>query len=220
MNLSSLRSMGVACGTSLILAMAANSFGVNLLSNPSFESPQIAGEAGGAGTGWGSYNAVFTENTGAGGTLFNPALPAHDGDQVIKTFGGGSGVFQDVAVTPGEIYTASAWAQSWSGDAATTGELGQLLVIYRDATDSNNILTTQADNIIVGPVTNNTWFEGVISNPVPAGVGFIRFQLNTMSPGAGSIFYDDASLTVAPAPEPASLGLLAVGGLAALRRKR
>jgi hypothetical protein len=192
----------------------------NLLANPSFENPQITanGEAAGAGTGWNTYNAVFTENTTGRGNL-----AAEDGDQLIKTFGGGSGVYQDFAVTAGEAYNASAFAEFSASDPPTPGtsSVGQLLVIFFNS--GNSIIRTDALNIVDSLPTSppdDVWVPGSLSNTVPAGAVDLRYQLNTSNQAGGSVFYDNTSLTVTPVPEPATMSLLAMSAGALLFRRR
>jgi len=186
------------------------------LTNPGFETPAVTsgGEAPGAGTGWTPYNAVFTENvTGRGN------LTSHEGSQVIKTFGGGSGVFQDIPVTPGQSWTASSWAEVSASDPPAAGQFGQLLIIYRDPSNTSQVGSTLASQMVTGGTTPlDVWQQGTLSGTVPAGVGFIRYQLNEGSPAGGAVFFDDNNLTFV-VPEPASLGLIGLGGLLALRRR-
>lgn len=200
------------------VARAANSLG-----NPSFETPQgTAGTEVGAfptsGASWTPFNAVFQENNSS---------VAHDGNQFIKVFGGGSGAFQDIAVNPGDAYSASSWARLPSSDHAAAGQsqFGQLLVIFRNPANNGQVGATQADSTVhfgTGGTDSpsDTWLQSVLTGTVPAGAGFIRLQLNEGASQGGSVFFDDANLTVTPVPEPASLGLFAGCGIALLRRRR
>jgi hypothetical protein len=217
MNGRALAAMGILIlGAGAPIALAANSLG-----NPSFESPQgTAGTeiGGGAGDSWSTFNAVFLEN--------NSAI-AHQGNQYIKVFGGGSGAFQDIPVNPGDAYSASSWAQLPSADHAAAGQsqFGQLLVIFRNPANNGQVGATQADNTVHfgtgGTDTpSDVWNQSVLSGTVPAGAAFIRFQLNEGASAGGAVFFDDTNLTVTPAPEPASIGLLAGCGITLLRRRR
>src|ERR1700733_15288906 len=102
---------GVLCGFAALAGCTI--FGSaamgQIVGNPSFETPQITpgGEAAGAGSVWGTYGNVFTENVTGRGNLF-----AEDGDQVIKTFGGSSGAYQTISVVPGDAYTATGWGET------------------------------------------------------------------------------------------------------------
>jgi PEP-CTERM motif len=215
-----LRGILIGAASVLVGLTFASNAKANLLANPSFENPQITanGEAAGAGTGWNTYNAVFTENTTGRGNL-----TAEDGDQLIKTFGGGSGVYQDFAVTAGETYNASAFAEFSASDPPTAGtsSLGQLLVIFFNS--GNSIIRTDASNIVnslSSPPADDVWVQGSLSNTVPVGAVDLRFQLNTANQAGGSVFYDNTSLTVSPVPEPASMSLIAISAGTLLFRRR
>ena len=192
---------------------------VNRLVNGGFESPQIAagGEVGGAGDGWQYYNNVFTDNT-VGGAANRP--PAQEGTQVLKTYGGGSGAYQDVAVTPGQTFTASAAAIIISTDQPTSYIGGQLLAIYRDAANANNVGNALAAQLVTDASTRDQYFTGTVTGTVPAGVGFIRIQANEYSGGGGAVFFDNFVLNTAAAPEPTTLAAFGLAGVGLIRRRR
>lgn len=214
----------LACASMACMAMVSSVNAQNLIGDGSFETPQGAagseiGALGAQGTPWSTFNAAFLENAN---TPSNPE-PAEDGNQYIKTFGGGSGAFQDIAVTPGQTFNASAWGRLPSTDHAAAGasQFGQLLIIFQDPTDTTQVGSTLASTLVSfgqgGPDTPaDVWENGTLSGTVPAGVGFIRLQLNEGASAGGSVFFDNASLTV---PEPMSLSLAGLAGLTMLRRR-
>lgn len=200
--------IGGALAVALSLAGSTAS-AQNLLVNPSFELPPLtpSSEAPGAGLGWNPYNGVFRQNF----------LPAHDSTHYVKTFGNG-GMFQDVPVVPGQPFTASAWAQTSATDSAGTAVIGgQLLVIFRNAANNGDVGSTLVDVIVNEASARDVYQQGLITGTVPAGAGFIRFQLNQYAAAGGAVFFDDASLVI---PEPATLSTLAVVGTLAARRRR
>lgn len=186
---------------------------INVLANPSFELPALAGGDISGSPGWDVYGGGhFT-------LASNIGVPAHEGTQVMKTFGF-SGLFQTFPVNAGESVSASAWMLNWSNDAVqptNTVAFAQLLVIYLDSS------STQVGSTLVGsfmqPVpTVDVWINQTIDSIAPAGATQVRFQLNTGNPQGGAIMYDDASLIITPAP--GATGLLAAAGILASRRRR
>ena len=85
------------------------------------------------------------------------------------------------------------------------------------------------------PLTGTASFGITITNDATRGASFDRLAVYTVSGGgvsnagisdirigttAADIGVSDSALVVSAVPEPASLGLLALGGLALLRRRR
>ena len=179
--------------------------GPNLLSNASFETPDASGgDVPGAGAPWNSFNLNFTtsnlRNNIPPGTFYSP--DAHSGSQLLKQFGTDAGSFQDLPASPGETWTASAWAQSWAGDL--NNNTGLLQIFFRDAND-NNLCPggpfdpcDQAVFDTTQPV--DTWVQLTASAVAPAGTTTVRIQIilvpDANTPANGALFWDDASLSI------------------------
>ena len=135
--------------------------------------------------------------------------------------GGGAGVTQGgFAATPGQNWSASAFLRDDSSDAMQGTNFAVVQLQFLDA--SNNVLTTFSSPNFTAANPVNTWTPEAASGLAPAGTAsaqivLVHVQINNPVTG-GSVFFDDANLA-AVVPEPASLGLLAVGGLLTMRRR-
>ncbi|HSY17912.1 MAG TPA: immunoglobulin domain-containing protein [Candidatus Acidoferrales bacterium] len=176
----------------------------NLLGNPSFE-----------GTGfspWSTFNGCEQLTNGA--TVFGQAVTAYDGNTSAHVYANGqyNGAYQDLAVTPGKVYTADAWFFLPSSDPFSDGNVvdlevqfksgGSVLAFYR----SSLIMTTGG----VNPFPTDQWFQLQATNGfagdfvtptanarylvAPPGATTVRYQV-TMNDqgGAGSILFDSMS---------------------------
>ncbi len=215
------------------------------LTNGSFESPDAsAGDVGGAGAPWGSFNGVFTtsNNFQPGGGFVNPT--AFDGTQVLKQFGVDAGAFQDVAANPGDTVDASVYAMNWNGDnfnnifllqifaldAGGNNLSGGFTPLAQVSAGSDAILGGVFDYVLAGTDGGNDfdWTQMMVSAMMPADTASTRIQLihileASTAPG-GAIFLDSASLTVSSAviPVPAAVWLFGSGllGLVGVARRR
>ena len=193
----------------------------NALVNPGFETSGLAN--------WTVYGAGFNtllENSNS--------VPVHGGSNVFKVFGqftGGdnySGVYQDLAATPGQTFTANGWVFAQAGDAIAGANTAWIEVSFRDA--AANMLglyrtTTLASNIVAGAwlnlaITNQfnpTTFAliGAVTNLVaPAGTTLVRYQVVFRQPATagGALRFDDLNLQPVGATEfsvPVSAALVA-----------
>ena len=165
---------------------------------------------------------------------FNPYVPPYGGfysasqhltgAQSGKSFGNpNGGIFQNgIAVAPGVTYEASSYFFNFSGDAVTNPDSTEdVRLTFYDASG-----TQLGDGVVSAPFVpagnTDVWTLRGVQGTAPAGAATAQVLLFLSNPaGGGAIFVDDVSLEAVPAvPEPASLALLAAGGLLALRRRR
>jgi hypothetical protein len=191
----------------------------NFLENPNFEndptgvndSPWQRFETGGSfghlqstnDTYYGGGNVNVLEGTWVSFTTYNGAY---------------SGIFQDIAASPGQIFAADIWLYNASGDPIPGPSIGAtnenyLEVQFRDANSGTPIQQYISSMPALTYATpQNVWFQlqatnagGFGYNPptsnarylvAPSGTVSVRFQLTMHdvagSVGAGSIYYDSA----------------------------
>jgi hypothetical protein len=185
-----------------------------VLTNPGFETGTATGngDVGGA-PGWSTFGNVF--NTSAP----NPApVGPHAGTGALKEFGtfpGVSGAFQEVPASPGQIWTATGFGLNASSDPMQADNFGELKLSFRSG--SSEILGVDGTHIDVN-TPQNVWTPLLTTGTAPAGTTSVQIFALFVQPATagGSASFDDISAVV---PEPASLGMLAIGSLALLRRR-
>lgn len=185
------------------------------ITNPSFENPAL--DDGGFTTtapGW-------TLSGGAGGTLDPDSFyqdNAYDGENVLWLNGGitASQTLAD-SVMAG-TYTLDVWVSHRNRDI---GELGpnpydiQLLVNGTPVTATSKTLPV---TVYTHSQLATATFEFADGDPLIGGTLGIRLTNDATLPAPRQQHYDAVSLTYVP--EPATLSLLVLGGLALLRRRR
>ena len=208
-------SWGLAALATLLLLGSNSRAAVNLLTNPSFESPNASGGDVPGSTGWGSFNFAFTTTS----------VTPHSGTQTMKTFGpffqfGGSGVVQGgFAASPGQTWDANAFLRNDTSDPLQGANFATVQLQFLDA--ASNVLTTFESPHLTAASPTNTWInedaQGIAPpNTVTAQIVLVHVQLNNPVTG-GSAFFDDASLSV---PEPASAAAVALIGFAGVGLRR
>ncbi len=237
--LSRLQKSRLAAPLSVAIAcLAFSSYAsANLLVDPGFElgTPPGAENTGG----WNIVN---------GAALNTNPLDSHTGNNSLNVTNGGAGAnsgvplaFQttNIGVTPGAQYIFTAYgittgplapaggsnngtsfagiqATFFSGDNATGNNLGTVGTGAGNAVFSNHIDSTTTPNVWV-PLSTGVFTAPAGSSSLQV-FGIAIFPQELVS-GTG-VFEDDFDLEQVNVPEPASLGLLAIGGASMLIRRR
>ena len=188
----------------------------NLLTDGSFENPALYTADGPPFVGsWEGFNG------GAGTSSQNDAVSPRTGLRdahlnITATNNSFAGFFQDIAVTPGVQYTYSGFHESSNLNPADY--VSEVRFEWR-----NSVSNTEVSRNQILPVAGATYTPFSLTFAAPAGADTARvvYAIQTFSDtgtsNTGNVFVDDLSVTVAP--EPSSLALAALGGLA-LRRVR
>lgn len=193
------------------LSLPATRAQANLLTDPGFE---------GALTFDGPPFVGFWEGFNAGGasTAINGTTSPRSGAQTLELQIAGApnlfaGAFQDVAgLTAGDNVVWSGWTLE------TVGSLGggsEIRIEFRNSGSNTEISRTPN---LAPAFTQGQYEFWSVPAVVPAGADTARVVYAIQSFGGANtqlIYVDDVSFT----PEPASLALLGMGGLALLRRR-
>ncbi len=200
------RWMVAAVSTAALLSLGMNTASAELLTNPGFEDTNTDGNYG---DGWGSFgSAGFHAFFGANGhaSFFS------DGN------GNWGGVYQQgIAATPGQSFQFDLTDVRIESNTNANYRFG---LEYYQADDGTKIGEdiVPMSLAVTGDGLSFSMSATAPNDPLLAYVRPIILFDNAVSAGQGqeNVFVFDASLT----PEPASLGLCAVGGLALLARRK
>ena len=211
--------ISTACLTAL-LGFTAGQAEANLLTNAGFEDAGLtAGDTFGAPN-WTAFGGgTYTVHTSMLG-----AVGAHSGDHAFKQFGATSGIFQQVAVNAGDEVNAGAFLLNYSGDPMGGGQVAAVNIEWIQADGSSHSAITPfiSNGETTAASAQDVWTLQTVTGVAPDDAAFARLTLitgNFLEGGTGGApFYDDAFLEVVP--EPSSLALIALGGLAMLQRRR
>jgi hypothetical protein len=132
-------------------------------------------------------------------------------------------LFQDVAGTPGLIYTLTGWAGA-EPNALMTG--AEFVLEFRDG-GGGLISSVVLDLMPTLFVDNGEAFDYKfysLSGTAPAGTAFVRSRASMLgaqsNPQGGGQAYVVDDFTLTAVPEPATMAVLGLGAAALLRRRR
>lgn len=210
----SYQSFLVAIAMVAMLVATAQKSVANPLADPGFESPLVDD-----GNGVGKWNPF--SDSGASISEMATTMPRTDlghANLDLSAANGFAGFFQDVVnVVPGSPIDWSVWAKDNSG---TNGQGIEMRIEYI----GGGTEVSRTGNLV--PASLGSQYEQItLSDTVPAGVDTARVVFAIQSFGVAppqSVFVDDASVAVQQIPEPASIALLGLAGLAitSLRRRK
>jgi hypothetical protein len=214
------------------MALITVSASANLLVDPGFESNPLTTD----------FNVLgnFVTYQGQWGDELSTIVTAENGVtpfQAVKmlrmnnTGGGYTQTFQVTDVTSyaglidsgNAVVNLTAW---FNVDKAVPAAFGALGVSFFTGS-SYGTLTTSFTNSLTLDISPNTWESISAINSIPVGTRWLLSQVaykDSSLLGIDGIYHpgyvDAADLTVTQIPEPATLSLLALGGLSLLRKKR
>ena len=207
------------CALSLMLCVPASGQ-VNLLTNSGFElPPDPTNQVDNTVTDWtlllDTSRATFYNHT-AGGSW----------SLWLKSFeAAGGGATQTVPIVTGQTYTLTADMLFEPSYPNIPGIDSFLSLQFQDASGTN-VGDAFVNHIDPASVTaNKTWSPFSITGTAPAGATQVLAEIGWANgstvTGQQSAFADDASLVQGGAiPEPAGVGLIALGGIGLLARRR
>lgn len=195
------------------------------LSDGDFTQGSVPGWAvsGGGITGVFDPNDQFFPGTSAGSGDAVP--PPGGGDQIAFIFIGDGAAPGAITQATGEIIAANTTYTLSAAAGQAVESLGRPFAGYEiTLLAGNTVLATEADLVTPAPGTFQTVDVSFTTGAADPNIGQpLSIRLATTTNSAAAIdesFFDSVQVTAVPVPEPAGLGLLALGGLGLLLRRR
>jgi len=209
----------LALAVMLGLAGSAGAAAITV-ANHSFEADDLIDghDSGALPTGWsksgGAAVGYLDRNSGAYSTAILPTPDNTDGEQLAwSNFGGFYQVLSDV-LEADTTYTLTVDV----GDRNNTGFPGAVLRLGSGVTFASNLLAPTVVSNTTPDANWETWQTTFTTGAAPAGLDDpLRVELVDL--GGVQVLFDNVRLNAVP--EPATLGMLVIGGVGVLlRRKR
>ncbi|MEN0005274.1 MAG: HYR domain-containing protein [Bacteroidota bacterium] len=179
--------------------------GGNLLTNASFENNNGFDQP--FSTDWTPFDVASAVRVSDGRT----GTAAQDGDSYLKMFGGNTGIFQDVPVTPGETLDASVFLLNAPFDPMLPGCTGFIKLEFLNA--GNGVFGPQESTKLDDTTPSNVWTEITLNGiVVPAGAVAVRMVVIMQCSAGGAVFFDNASLETDAPPSPGDFTITPVMG--------
>ena len=205
----------LALSAVLLFSLTTSTFAANLLVNASFEDPITQDGPPFVGF-WEGFNG------GPGSSAANSAVMPRSGLQslglsILNTDNTFAGAFQDVSgLLSGTEYTFGGWHATPSSPLDLTAEVR---IEWRNSVSNTEVSRTPN----LTPVPSAVYSPFSLTAAVPAGADTARlvYAIQTFTGGPsnnGIVYVDDMSFTIVP--EPSSIAMLSVGGLASLAFRR
>ena len=188
----------------------------NLLANSDFESPAASGNTTRPG-GWNYW-----------GTAYLSTQYAYTGSQSLYMAGGSSGVYQNLAATPGTTYTLSAYAMTPAENPITGNLLAQIDLQFFNSAGQQlssywvpnliNVLTdaSATGGPLAGSVGGQGWNRFYTSAVAPANSATAEAVVTTYLPdgaGGGSVYWDHVEFGPSlPGPSSLTAASISNGG--------
>ncbi len=197
-----------------VLAAAASAASANLFVNGGFEDPITYDGAPFVGS-WEGFNGSVNS------AAFNNNVFARSGAQhaelnILGDDNSFAGVFQDVMVTAGSEYTFSGYHAIGIGAGLDLGI--EFRIEWRDSGTDTEVSRTANQTVAPGSSAYEM-FSLTATAAAGADTARVVYAIQTFGPepsNSGVVYLDDLSFT----PAPGAGALLALGGIAAARRRR
>lgn len=210
--------MKVRVGAIATLAVMSMIAGTNqataaLLTNPGFETAPFVEDGFGVGK-WAPFSNGSPNTSEITSTM--PRTGANSAELNLIDVNGFAGFFQDVPAVPGADIDWSVWVK----DVFGTGGAIEMRIEYRDTSVDPSVEVSRTANLV--PTLTTGEYELVtLSDVIPAGADTARVVFAVQSFGATppqQFFVDDAMVNTIP--EPASIAMIGLAGLALAARRR
>ncbi len=214
-----------------LLGVAGATASANILTDPGFESNPLAPSFNTVLNNFPVYQNQWGAESGSIVGVTGGISPA-SGNNMLQLNGPGTGTVsqagQVVDITSSAALVDAGNAVIQAGAMLNSNAvlpIGGVYVSFFTRNTYGTIFGPAPTNVI--NVVPNTWQSVSVSAPIPPLTRWILVQVgfdaNSISNSAGIVtagFADDAFANVVAVPEPASIGLLGIGGLGLLARRR